>query len=33
MPYGKDAEHKILTFNNEKTRINEREMTNKLKEF
>jgi hypothetical protein len=33
MPYGKDAEHKILTFNNEKIRINEREMTNKLKQF
>jgi hypothetical protein len=33
MPYGKDSEHKILTFNNEKTRINERDMTNKLKEY
>jgi len=33
MPYGKDAEHKILTFNNERTKINEREMTNKLKDY
>lgn len=33
MPYGKDGEHKILTFNNEKTKINERDMTNKLKEY
>ena len=33
MSYGKDAEHKILTFNNEKTKIKEKEMTNKLKEF
>jgi hypothetical protein len=33
MPYGKDSEHKILTFNNEKNRLSERDMTNKLKDF
>ncbi len=33
MPYGTDGEHKILTFNNEKTRLSERDMTNKLKDF
>lgn len=33
MPYGKDNEHKILTFNNEKNKINEREMSNKLKDY
>ena len=33
MPYGKDDDHKILTFNNERNKISEREMSNKLKEF
>ena len=33
MPYGKDNDHKILTFNNEKNKINERDMSNKLKEY
>lgn len=33
MPYGKDSEHKILTFNNERNKLSERDMTNKLKEY
>jgi len=33
MPYGKDTEYKILTFNNEKTKLSERDMANRLKEF
>jgi hypothetical protein len=33
MPYGKDNEHKILTLNNERNKLTERDMTNKLKDF
>ena len=33
MPYGKDSEHKILTFNNEKTKMNEREMNSIMKDY
>jgi len=33
MPYGKDGDFKIVTFNNERTKINEREMNTRLKDF